>query len=118
MRVPAWAFLSAAAAVLAAAAVPARRLARHGRWGATAIASLLGVALAGAVAAGAAPMLGRPGLPRASRLAAIWTEPVRWLSDPRTSIVACVLPMPWAGVGPGSIVNLAAMKTRGAVRRR
>ncbi len=37
-------------------------------------------------------------------------EPVRWLSDPETAMFACVLPLAWAGMGPGCLVYLAALK--------
>lgn len=37
-------------------------------------------------------------------------EPVRWLSNPETAMFACVLPLAWAGMGPGSLVYLAALK--------
>lgn len=37
-------------------------------------------------------------------------EPVRWLSNPETAMFACVLPLAWAGMGPGCLVYLAALK--------
>lgn len=37
-------------------------------------------------------------------------EPVRWLSNPDTAMFACVLPLAWAGMGPGCLVYLAALK--------
>lgn len=37
-------------------------------------------------------------------------EPFRWLSDPDTSMLACVIPMIWAGMGPGCLIYLAALK--------
>ena len=37
-------------------------------------------------------------------------EPFRWLSDPDTSMLACVIPMVWAGMGPGCLIYLAALK--------
>jgi len=37
-------------------------------------------------------------------------EPVRWLSDPETAMFACVLPLAWAGMGPGCLIYLAALK--------
>jgi multiple sugar transport system permease protein len=41
---------------------------------------------------------------------ALRSEPVRWLSDPDTAMFACVLPLAWAGMGPGCLVYLAALK--------
>jgi len=43
-------------------------------------------------------------------LFATLAEPVRWLSDPETAMFACVLPLAWAGMGPGCLVYLAALK--------
>ena len=37
-------------------------------------------------------------------------EPYNWLSDSRTAMIACVLPMVWAGMGPGCLIYLAALK--------
>lgn len=37
-------------------------------------------------------------------------EPYRWLSNPNTAMVACVVPMVWAGMGPGCLIYLAALK--------
>jgi multiple sugar transport system permease protein len=37
-------------------------------------------------------------------------EPYRWLSDPETAMLACVIPMVWAGIGPGCLIYLAALK--------
>lgn len=37
-------------------------------------------------------------------------NPYRWLDDPRTAMVCCVLPMVWAGMGPGCLIYLAALK--------
>lgn len=37
-------------------------------------------------------------------------EPVRWLSNPDTAMFSCVIPMIWAGMGPGCLIYLAAMK--------
>ena len=37
-------------------------------------------------------------------------EPYNWLSDQETAMVACVIPMVWAGMGPGCLIYLAALK--------
>jgi len=34
----------------------------------------------------------------------------RWLSDPDTALVSCIIPMLWAGMGPGCLIYLAALK--------
>ncbi|NCD33400.1 MAG: extracellular solute-binding protein [Spartobacteria bacterium] len=38
------------------------------------------------------------------------SEPVRWLGNPDTAMFSCVLPMVWAGAGPGCLIYLAALK--------
>lgn len=38
-------------------------------------------------------------------------EPYRWLSDPKTAMIGCVVPMVWAGMGPGCLIYLAALKS-------
>jgi multiple sugar transport system permease protein len=45
-----------------------------------------------------------------ARLLATRPEPFRWLSDPNTSMLSCVIPMVWAGMGPGCLIYLAALK--------
>jgi ABC-type sugar transport system permease subunit len=37
-------------------------------------------------------------------------EPYRWLSNPKTAMLSCVIPMVWAGMGPGCLIYLAALK--------
>lgn len=44
------------------------------------------------------------------RLWATTPEPYRWLSNPKTAMLACVIPMVWAGMGPGCLIYLAALK--------
>lgn len=37
-------------------------------------------------------------------------EPFRWLQDSDTAMLCCVIPMIWAGMGPGCLIYLAALK--------
>ena len=37
-------------------------------------------------------------------------DPYRWLLDPKTAMVCCVFPSVWAGMGPGCLIYLAALK--------
>jgi multiple sugar transport system permease protein len=37
-------------------------------------------------------------------------EPYNWLQDPQTAMLSCVIPMVWAGIGPGCLIYLAALK--------
>lgn len=36
--------------------------------------------------------------------------PYKWLNDSRTAMLACVIPMVWAGMGPGCLIYLAALQ--------
>ena len=38
------------------------------------------------------------------------SEAYRWLSDPDSAMISCIIPMVWAGVGPGCLLYLAALK--------
>lgn len=38
------------------------------------------------------------------------TEAIRWLVDKNSAMLACVIPMIWAGMGPGCLIYLAALK--------
>ena len=40
----------------------------------------------------------------------VMKNPFRWLDDPKTAMVCCVMPMVWAGMGPGCLIYLAALK--------
>lgn len=44
------------------------------------------------------------------RLFSTHSEAFRWLSDPNTAMLSCVIPMVWAGMGPGCLIYLAALK--------
>ena len=45
-----------------------------------------------------------------SRLFSTTPEPYGWLSNPQTAMKACIIPMIWAGMGPGCLIYLAALK--------
>ena len=38
-------------------------------------------------------------------------ESQRWLEDERLAMICCVIPTVWAGMGPGCLIYLAALKT-------
>lgn len=44
------------------------------------------------------------------RLFDVTPEPYRWLTNSDTAMIACVIPMVWAGMGPGCLIYLAALK--------
>ena len=37
--------------------------------------------------------------------------PQKWLDDPNLAMLCCVLPTVWAGLGPGCLIYLAALKS-------
>ncbi len=45
-----------------------------------------------------------------SRLFSFTPLPYRWLSNSDTAMFSCILPMVWAGMGPGCLIYLAALK--------
>jgi len=50
-----------------------------------------------------------------NRLLSIMTfgmaRPIGWISDPKWAMVCVVMPVVWAGMGPGCLIYLAALKT-------
>jgi len=117
LRVPAVVFLGVGATLLVLAQMFSQRLRYHdmelSAWGFT----LGGVLLFGTFGALAAPILFPGGetlwttlLQLPARLFDLTPEPYRWLSNPETAMLACVLPMVWAGMGPGCLIYLAALK--------
>lgn len=72
--------------------------------------SILCVALIAATAAIAFPdyaeIVGR----YTARLFHSMKNPYKWLDDSETAMLCCVLPMVWAGMGPGCLIYLAALK--------
>jgi ABC-type sugar transport system permease subunit/ABC-type glycerol-3-phosphate transport system substrate-binding protein len=45
-----------------------------------------------------------------ARLLNTMRDPYRWLLDRKTAMLCCVLPNVWAGMGPGCLIYLAALK--------
>jgi len=44
------------------------------------------------------------------KLANVRNEPFQWLRSEDTAMLSCVIPMVWAGMGPGCLIYLAALK--------
>ena len=95
----------------------ARRLAFYRLWGVMTIFIIVGFVLFGAVSALAFPVLfpghesfGEMASKLLPRLIQTNSEPYRWLFNPNTAMVSCVIPMVWAGMGPGCLIYLAALK--------
>jgi multiple sugar transport system permease protein len=117
LRIPAAGFLAAGAALLAVACAFAERLRRNGMPAAALGFLAAGLVLFATVGGWALPILKPPGeaWPQAlaalpGRLLARAAEPYRWLGSEDTAMFSCVLPMVWAGVGPGCLIDLAALK--------
>ncbi len=110
MRIPAAGFLAVGLVLFFVAYSFFRRLLYH-RFNVAAVALLgVGVALLYTCYAIARPALEQEGLSFVQRLAATIPEPYRWLQNSDTAMFCCVLPMVWAGVGPGCLIYLAALK--------
>ncbi|MFH0953309.1 MAG: extracellular solute-binding protein [Verrucomicrobiota bacterium] len=56
------------------------------------------------------PVLANAEVPWPARLLMSLPEPFRWLQSSETAMLCCVLPLIWAGIGPGSLIYLAALK--------
>ena len=125
VRVPAIGFLAAGGVLFALAMLFVRRMVYH-RMRLPALLFLVGgLLLLGLFAALAWPILS-PGdekwfqcflpaeggwLPRfVPRLLQGAPEPYQWRTDPDTAMLTIVIPMVWAGMGPGCLIYLAALK--------
>lgn len=117
MAVPAIAYLVGGLILLACCLAFAKRLWFHGSTLPAVLATILGVVLLYTSVSMASPILFpaddslldkiRQFVPR---LFHFQPEPFRWLSDPNTAMLSCVIPMVWAGMGPGCLIYLAALK--------
>jgi ABC-type sugar transport system permease subunit/ABC-type glycerol-3-phosphate transport system substrate-binding protein len=88
----------------------ASRLHFHGRKLSRNLFCLAGLVLLSACLGLAWPAIRQPDVPIWERLFVTLPEPYRWLSDTKTAMLACVVPMVWAGIGPGCLIYLAALK--------
>ncbi len=107
MAMPAAGWLLLSLAALGLALHLARRLLNHHLWKPALFVLAAGLLLA-AAPLGPLREIWRAATPTA--LLATLPEPVRWLDDSRTALFSCVLPMLWAGMGPGCLIYLAALK--------
>jgi ABC-type sugar transport system permease subunit/ABC-type glycerol-3-phosphate transport system substrate-binding protein len=111
LRIPIAVFLALGMLFLLLALRLARTLWRHGACFSASATLLVGGALAYTCWALARPVMSLPDVAWWRKLGMGISEPIRWLQDPNTAMFACVLPMFWAGVGPGCLIYLAALKT-------
>jgi len=88
----------------------AKRLFVHDKYVTGGMCFLAGVALFLFFFSFAWPMFMQEGVPWYLALFKKAQEPYRWLLDPKSAMFCCVLPMVWAGMGPGCLIYLAALK--------
>ena len=117
LRIPAIGFIGIGAILMIVCFMFARRLAFYRLWGVMTIFIIVGFILFGAVSALSFPVifpghesLGTTCTKLLGRLFQTNSEPYRWLFNPNTAMVSCVIPMVWAGMGPGCLIYLAALK--------
>ena len=117
LKIPAAGFVAAAVLAAALFLVFARRLAVHELRLAALLFVVAAIGVFSVLAGLALPILTLPGesfavsLPHwPARMFNTLAEPYRWLTDSQTAMLACVMPMVWAGMGPGSLIYLAALK--------
>jgi len=117
LRIPAIGFIGIGAILMIVCFMFARRLAFYRLWGVMTIFIIVGFILFGAVSALSFPVIfpGHESLSTTcskllTRLFQTNSEPYRWLFNPNTAMVSCVIPMVWAGMGPGCLIYLAALK--------
>jgi multiple sugar transport system permease protein len=117
MRIPAIGFLGFGVAMMLGFFAFARRLRIHEMWAAMFCFIIAGIGVLSVFAGLAMPILFPPAetfaesLPHlCSRLFIPVPEPYRWLTDTKTAMFSCVLPAVWAGMGPGCLIYLAALK--------
>lgn len=110
LHLPAAAYL--AAAVIAGLVTFAlfRRLMTHGNRGFACGVLILGLIIIVALLRPAWSIITASSGLIFGRLLRTLPEPVRWLTDPDTALLACVLPVAWHNLGPGSLIYLAALK--------
>lgn len=87
-----------------------RRLVLHHAYWVSAICFAVGAGLFLFLLRFAWPILDQPGVPWWRALLMTNPQPYRWLDDPATAMLSCVMPMVWAGMGPGCLIYLAALK--------
>lgn len=110
MHIPAIGFLAVGAALFFVAFSFFRRLLYHQLTAVALLFLAVGIALFYTCLGIAKPILFQEGVPLLQRLVMTMPEPYRWLQNSDTAMFCCVLPMVWAGVGPGCLIYLAALK--------
>ncbi len=112
MRIPAIGIIGIALLLFFILFFFAQRLFLHGNRPQAGLCLVAGLLLFYYVFSFALPIFNDPLLesPWYTRLFATMRDPYRWLLDRKTAMVCCVLPSVWAGMGPGCLIYLAALK--------
>ena len=124
MSVPAWGYILLALILLGVALAFARRLMYHESYKLATVYTLAGLLLFYSCSSLAGPIFAVADATFVDYIKMILNEPVawfwklgatleepnRWLKDRDTAMIACVIPMVWAGMGPGCLIYLAALK--------
>ena len=110
MNVPGIAYIAGGLAMLGLALAFAWRVAIHGHRLAAAGFVLAGGLLMYTCCSLSAPIFAVKGVSFWRGLFMALPESYNWLLDPETAMLCCVLPMVWAGMGPGCLIYLAALK--------
>ena len=110
MGIPAICYILLGSVLFAVMASFARRLLFHQIYWVAGVFVLVGLVLFYTCCALAWPILKQPDFSLFRKLFMTMPEPKRWLGDSNTAMFACVLPMVWAGMGPGCLIYLAALK--------
>ena len=112
MKIPAIGIIAIAALFFFILFFFAQRLFLHGNRVQSVLCFLAGCLLFYYIFGFAMPIFTDPTVeaPWYARLFHTMRNPYRWLLDPKTAMVCCVLPSVWAGMGPGCLIYLAALK--------
>ena len=110
MRIPAIGFLGVGLLLLFLCLAFSRRLWWHSMRLPAGAFLAAGILLYSACHGLAKPIMAQTEIPFIMRLFSTLPVPYRWLGDPTTAMIACVMPMVWAGMGPGCLIYLAALK--------
>jgi len=110
MRIPAIGFIAVGALLAAVALSFAYRLLQHKSYLVAGIVAVAAALLFYTPTVLSRPIFAQEGVAWYKALFMTLPEPYRWLGDRSTAMFACVLPMAWAGMGPGCLIYLAALK--------
>ena len=110
MHIPAIVYPAVGLSLVMIALAFERRLMYHGHTVVAVCFAAAGVILFYTCCGLARPVLAQEGVSVWRALFGTLVEPYNWLQDPDTAMFSCVLPMVWAGMGPGCLIYLAALK--------